>query len=254
MTDFLHSYPKSSCDCYQCNDDEYTFSQDGVPTNMSVRNCNFSDYYDCQPKRLFKLSVEPKKEVQKITTLNPNIFLDKFNNPGFVTINPGECPNSLCSTEGFTSSDPRLLNAAGPSQLILDRPPMNSTMKLNTIAHNTNLDNYGQNYKSYHDVNAGQIIYYIDHSREDAFYGPNFTIPAKTAGIMYKDPMGNMLPQYERLVEPCDNTNNPITKEGCGYDNCLSWMEDSGFHREDLLARQMRKHNQQRYEPRWTNI
>jgi len=60
MTDFIHSYPQSSCNCYNCAKTKYTFSNEGVPTNMSVRDCNFSEYYDCNPTRLFKKQIEPK--------------------------------------------------------------------------------------------------------------------------------------------------------------------------------------------------
>jgi len=145
--------------------------------------------------------------------------------------------------------DPRLLNVAGPSRLLLDRPPMNSTPKLNTLSNDKSLDLYGQGYKSYKDVNAGQVIYYMDSSREDAFYEPIFSTKAETVGIMYKDPMGNMKPQYERIVErECNGQ-----KTGCEYDSCLSFLEDTQIHREDILASQMRKRNEQRYEPRWTN-
>lgn len=250
MTDFIHSYPMSSCDCYKCAQKNYTFSNKGVPTNMSVRDCDFSDYYDCNPKRLFKYQIEPKcNPINKITTLNPDIFNNKFIDPTFTKINPKDCPNDVCATEGYTSMDPRLLNAAGPSRLVLDRPPMNSTPKLNTLTCDSSLDKYGQNYKSYKDVNAGQIIYYIDSSREDAFYEPLFNIKAHTIGTMYQDPMGNMKPQYDRIIyKDCNGQ-----KDGCEYDGCLSYLEDSQFHREDLLARQMRKRNQERYEPRWTN-
>ena len=77
--------------------------------------------------------------------------------------------------------------------------------------------------------------------------------------------MGAMKPQYDRIQQnKCNissehltettNSTNSISTCNKGEEYCLSWMKDSQNHREDLLARQMRKRNEQRYAPRWTNI
>lgn len=251
MTNVIHDYPKSSCTCYKCNEDEFVIPK-GVSTNMSVPGCHFSPYYDCFSKRIFKVQQEPSPAYGQ-TLLNPAVVSnDKFAQ-NYTAIDVKDCPRSSCNGTTYLNSDPRLYNAAGPTWLQLDRPPLVSTPKLNTLTNNKSLDYYGQNYSSYADVNAGQVLYYISKDREDAFYEPLFAEKATAVGTMYQDPMGNMKPQYDRVP---DEKYDPILQDPCDVtgDYCLSWIRDSQFQREDLLARQMRRRNQERFAPRWTNI
>ena len=154
---------------------------------------------------------------------------------------------SVCGTT-YTNSDPRLLNAAGPTRLTLDRPPLTSHTPLRTLVTDRSLDRYGQGYKGYADVNAGQVMYYIDRSIEDALFPPLFERDATVVGSVYTDPMGNSKPQYDRVVAYDDPFSRPNQTDGYG----LSWIKDSQDHRQDLLSRQMHRRNEQRYAPRWT--
>jgi len=251
MTDVIYNYPKSSCACWKCDQDKYP-KPTGHPTNMSVRGCIFSEYYDCNQQRIFKSHQEPSKQSGRVLLNQSVISSDKFD-PTFKAINVKDCPNSSCMGTTYLNSDPRLYNAAAATWLQLDRPPTNSTPKLNTLNSNKSLDNYGQCYKSYADVNAGQILYYIDKDRQDAFYEPLFSKQATSVGTLYKDPMGAMKPQYDRIP---NKKYNPILGDQCDVagEFCLSYMKDTQFHREDLLALEMRKINQERYAPRWTNL
>ena len=63
--------------------------------------------------------------------------------------------------------------------------------------------------------------------------------------------MGALKPQYPR--SPLVRT-NPVGPTRDNYQGCLSWMQDSLEHREDLIGLQMRKINQQRYAPRWYGL
>jgi hypothetical protein len=108
-------------------------------------------------------------------------------------------------------------------------------MKLYDIPYDKTLDNYGQNYKSYADINAGQIVYYIDKSIEDPFYKPNYVISSKTTAYLDKDPMDAIQTYYVR--EPLKN-DNPIGPTRNNYEGCLSWIEDTMKHREDIMALQ----------------
>lgn len=252
MTDVIYNYPKSSCTCWECDKDKY-YKPTGPPTNMSVRGCNFSEFYDCNPRRLFKVQQEPHNKSGRIL-LNNSVISQEKHDPTFEAINVKDCPSSSCVGTTYLNSDPRLYNAAAATWLQLDRPPLNASTKLNTLNKNKSLDYYGQNYKSYADINAGQYLYYIDKDREDVLYPPLFSKKATVVGTMYKDPMGAMKPQYDRIPnEQQDHAilNNPCDVTG-GY--CLSYMKDTQAHREDLLSLQMRKRNEQRYAPRWTNI
>ena len=53
MANTNNNYPQSSTNSYQCTKNNYVFS-DGVPTNMSVRSCDFPSYYECYDKKIFK--------------------------------------------------------------------------------------------------------------------------------------------------------------------------------------------------------
>ena len=252
MTDVIYNYPKSSCACWECDQDKFP-KPSGPPTNMSVRGCNFSELYNCNPRRQFKVQQEPNNRTGN-TLLNQSVVAPDKHDQTFHAINVKDCPQSSCSGTTFLNSDPRLYNAAAATWMQLDRPPLNSTPKLNTLNANKSLNCYGQGYKSYADVNAGQYLYYIGNDREDAFYEPLFSKRATAVGTMYQDPMGAMKPQYDRI--PHEQQDHGILTDPCNVagDYCLSFMKDTQAHREDLLARQMRKHNEQRYAPRWTNI
>lgn len=248
----LHNYPKSSCSCFDCDKKKFKVPT-GLPTNMSVPGCNFSNYYECHSKRPFKIHEEPKnKRVIGNYILNPDVYAKNKFDQTMKPINSDECPGSACPGTTYISGDPRLFDAPRSMLLQLDNPPLNSTPKLNTLYDNKKLDCYGQGYKSYSDVTAGQILYYVPHNLEDAFFEPLFSKKAYTVGTMYKDPMGSLKPQYDRVQfdnkDPLQNT--------CNIKNeyCLSWMDDSQAHREDILSKQMQKINQERYAPRWTNI
>lgn len=246
--DSIHNYPKSSCACWECDKIKYKPST-GQATNMSVAGCDFSESFDCNPRKVFKTQIEPSKPPnEKHIILNPSSrSKDKFY-PYFKEISG---PNSSCKGTTYWNSDPRLYNSASVSWLQLDRPPMYSTPKLNTLSTNKKLDGYGQKYRSYNDINTGQVLYYIDKDLENVYFDPLFAKPANMVGTLYKDPMGSMKPDYNRY--PIEEY-NPATEEVCEFDYNLSFMRDTQYQREDILALQMRKHNQQRYAPRWTNV
>lgn len=246
MANVVYDYCKSSCDCYKCRDKSYPSEEGGKPSNMSVRNCQIPSMFECYDKIPFRSDIEPRTE-KEYDVLNPQILTNNFDSD-FKAI---ECPNAVgcCNKTQYTSSDPRLISVTHSGQVLnLDRPPINGEMELDKIANDKKLNNYGQNYSGYSDVNAGDIIYYINKEQQDPFFTPNFTTSAYANGTLYQDPMGSMKPQYDRFPL---KSSNPLTTKKDHYEGCLSWMEDSLEHREDLLARQMRKRNQERYEPRW---
>lgn len=214
---------------------------------MSVRDCQFSPYYDCNPKRAFKDAIEPQNK-SGYTLLNPQVLTNSYDT-SFQKI---ECSTDQggCK-EVFASTDPRLISVThGGQVLTLDRPPIVSDIKLSNMYTDKSLINYGKGYRTYSDINAGQYMYYIDKSIEDVFFNPIFSKSAIMEGTMYKDPMGAMKPQYDRKPLKC---NNPFDSKR-NYEGGLSWIQDSEEHRQDLLSKQMRKFNQTRYEPRWTGL
>lgn len=246
MANVVYDYSKSSCDCYKCLDKSYPSEEGGRPSNMSVRNCKVPSVFECYDKVPFRADIVPKSE-QGYDILNPQVLTNSYN-PDFKATN---CPKAVggCNKTIYSSNDPRLISVPHSGQVLdLDRPPLDRDMKLDKIASDKTLDNYGQNYKGYSDVNAGDIVYYINKEQQDHFFLPNFPTPAYATGTLYQDPMGSMKPQYARFPM---KSRNPLTTKKDHYEGCLSWIEDSLEHREDIMSLQMRKQNEQKYEPRW---
>jgi len=290
--DYSFVYPKSSCPCEDCTGKTY-LKEEGVPTNIGIHDCDIDEpYYDCYNYKPFKNQIEPANKPSSMramlspekgnhpdhpdysTNFSPSYILNSIqsaqNSQGFFPI---ECSNKCsdnnapisatssnkninrqdgCPPVTWVSNDARLLDVPRNSLLQLDRPPYNSGMflhkdpytKENSMKiYDEKYKNYGQCYSDYSDITAGDIYYYVDKSREDAYYEPNFTIPMQTNGFVFKDPMDNFKPVYKREV-------NKFPDETYSK---LSWIRDSAFHREDIMAGQMAVANQQRYEPRYTN-
>ena len=188
MAELLQNYPKSSCNCYNC-ENKYYFSQNGIPTNMSVRDCNFSHYYDCDNKKLFKAQIEPRN-LNKYEFLNP-YAISKSYDKNFVGVK-GSDTKSYNDTV-YTSNDPRLVSATHSGQILaLDKPPINESIELDKIYTDPKMKYYGQKYNSYGDINAGQILYYIDKSIEDTLYQPLFENNARISDNALLFPMNNI--------------------------------------------------------------
>ena len=241
-------YPKSSCDCYGCSRVEYKPVSNLGPTNLAISDCQLPDILTCTNSApISAKTIEPSPK-EGYTILNPEVDTLNYAS-GFGTV---ECGISSCPKITYTSADPRLVSAMHNGQrLVLDRPPRDDSVLLDKTMTDETLNGFGQNYKTYSDINAGFITYYIDKSREDPFYEPLFGTSAYSHATLFRDPMGSLKPQYDRTSL---TSTNPITSTRDHYEGCLSWMEDSTNHREDLLSKQMRKMNEQRWEPRWRKI
>lgn len=245
----IKTYPDSSCDCYHCTDKVFQ-NPVGQPSNMSVPNCEFSKSFDCYDRQSFRQDIEPKPinfaPGTQFYEINTQAITSKYS-PDFTKV---DCQNRNggCQMTQFASTDPRLISAAHGGQVMtLDRPPLNSTVRLSNV-YNENLRGYGQGYNTYSDIEAGDVLYYIDKSIQNPFFNPNYVTSATMKGTMLKDPMGAMKPQYDRYPIRC---NNPITSDKTSFDGGLSWIQDSTGFREDLMALQSRKRNQEVWAYRW---
>jgi len=116
----------------------------------------------------------------------------------------------------------------------LDRPSTSGSLPLCRIYDSPLLDNYTP-----HNVNNGQITYYIDNSIKSAFYRPTFDLPSMTVPYAYTDPMTSEKPHYNLVHQ---------TRDIFAY-SPLSSINDSTFHRENLIASQQAKYNQTRITP-----
>tara|TARA_Y100000389_G_scaffold53802_2_gene49627 strand:+ start:181 stop:879 length:699 start_codon:yes stop_codon:yes gene_type:complete len=226
--------------------------KNSIPTNMSVYNCHFPENNNI----LFKTNIEPVNK-KGYKYLNPQVY-DEKTSKNFEKVLSRDpyiaLPNGSlqpCNVENqVIAADPRLYSASHAQWLALDRPPIDSSMKLSKIILDKKLDKYGQYYSGYKDINAGQIEYYFNRSIEDPFFSPNYATSAVNNGRLYKDPMGAMKPQYERVPLTYDNPITTGTRDK--YQGCLSWIQDSMNHREDIMSLQQRKRNQEEYMYRYS--
>lgn len=263
MADILYTYPQSNCNCYQCDKEVYPAQSPGSITNFSVRGCKVSKGFECYDKEIFQQNTQPQGVYdQSINSLNGDCVKMKPENDKYTFLNKLslnladgfyklECPkDSGYPSTTYISHDPRLLNPIGNSLLHLDRPPMTGGLALKDI-YSDKLKDHGKDYRTYSDINAGQIQYYIDDSIKDALYEPVYDIPAEVTSLVYQDPMSNMKPQYTR--HPALTTG--MTEVPTRADNygCLSFVNDTSGHREDIISRQQSRNNQEKWSARWGN-
>lgn len=240
MTDKIDLYPKSSC--LQCLP-EYKANTVQPKSNLSYRGCSTPAYFDCYSKVLLSEQIQPNSSKNSIDEINSEVYLNKLAQ-GYEKV--------PCKIEGYQtwiSPDPRLYDTTRNVYLYLDRPPSTGDVRLKNI-YDKKYTNYGTTIKPYDKIDDGQIVYYIDRSIEDAFYSPVWSEPAINQAELFKDPMGAMKPEYNRV--PLINKDNPTITTANNYPYCLSFLQDSQSYREDLIALQQRKNNQSKWSARWS--
>lgn len=146
-----------------------------------------------------------------------------------------EMPDYVLDEEGnFVSLNPKTMEPVRGIRMALDRPSTSGFVPLADIYTNPNLANYTP-----FNVNNGQITYYIDQELKDPFYRPVFFMSRKVVRRPYTDPMGSEKPEYSLLHTP---------KQVSNFSG-LSFLNDTSFHRENLMAAQQSKFNQNRITP-----
>ncbi|MGL5962212.1 MAG: hypothetical protein ACRCZ0_09720 [Cetobacterium sp.] len=161
------------------------------------------------------------------------------------------CNNSVCNKITYLSTDPRLISVShNGDKLALDTIPRNGKVQFGAVApcicnekNPTEIDGYKKVYNNYSDINRGDIIYYYASDLANPFIPQLFTCNKKilskgTKPLVtkdhYIDPMNSYKPHYCR---------EPIYSQ-----NCLNWIKDSQFHREDLMSKQLWNRNQSNFE------
>ena len=196
MTDIIYNYPKSSCSCLNENN-----------TKSESNTFRITEY-----GRTF--------EYDNQTILNPDIVL-KNTAKDF----------TLTSNNTFTSLDQRLIKSLPYMRMELDKPPMDTDIKLEDI-YNKDLQNYGKKYTSYKDITGGQITYYVSNTCDDPYYQ---TIFNKNVETEYQDPMNSM--RIPEIIRVPINSINPLTStinSDSGF--CLPWLKDTMSNREDNMS------------------
>lgn len=272
-SDFTN-YPKTSCLCGTCPDIKYSTSRnppcktkvpgfvdltlkDKLPNNLSMNGCNDprnpcspSFPYNCFDKGLYNRSEQPalcpKDKLTNINTVGTRYSC------GFTEVICPTGSNSACEdAPTYMAQDSRLFDLARAQWLKLDRPPLDGEAAVGNVKkdeiYSTLFGNYGKKYCNYNSINAGQIQYYIDSSIEDAYFNPIFTERANVEHVIFVDPMESVKPQYNR-TPIFQYSISDHRGEGDSY------TADSLWFREDIMSRQMRKMNQQKYSARYSEF
>ena len=217
----------------------------GRRSNMSLRDCRVSKPLGgCINEEIFAQAISPPDPDGPIQYLNPEVYQDKYA-PNFYAVKQQSTGDTL-----YTALDPRLqLNTRGGLIAGLDRPPVQGTFPLKDV-YNESLRGYGQDYKGYDDIRAGDIQYWVDDSFESPTFTPVFTQSAEVTGSVYVDPMGGIKPQYYRKPVVMSN---PLTTRGdqMNFAPNLSFLTDSTEHREDIMIKQQIPMNQSDYTYRY---
>jgi hypothetical protein len=215
-----------------------------------VRGCQPSAYFDCYDRVELKSEIQPRDR-EGIYDLNPQAYTNKLAE-GFDAV---KCPNGCpiapgCPQPVYLSRDPRQFDSPRADYIALDTIPIDGNVRLRNIYNLP--DRYGIGFTPYEKIEDGQIVYYIDKSTEDDFFKPVFSEPAQESSVLFRDPMGAMKPEYNRNA--IINTANPTVTTAKNYPYCLSFIQDSQSQREDIMALQQRKNNQQKWSARWANF
>jgi hypothetical protein len=226
------SYPKTSCECSECPTETPLWpaikTNSKSTNNLGLASCHqINQISECHNTSLIGMSKQPNPWKQNsIEVLNPNFGLTKADG-FFHTTN--DCT--------VTSVDPRLVNPMhGTTPLQLNRAPYTSEVSLNEI-YTDKLDNYGQNYKNYEDINAGQIVYYVDNDIKDCLSLPNFTIRSNVKNTVFKTPMGGLWPTCEATSFTEDHK----------YISPQQFTRDTVCQREDIMRRLRSKIHRQSF-------
>lgn len=249
MAEVVYLYPKSSCPSETCLD-SYPVPKDGPKSNLSVRGCEQSPYFDCYNRVEMKTEIQPTDNFG-IYDINPQAYTNKLAE-GFDAV---KCPDGRpvepsCPQPVYLSRDPRQFDSIRADYMPLNTIPIDGNVRLKNVYSIP--DRYGIGFTPYEKIEDGQIVYYIDKSIQDAFYKPVYSEPSEESAVLFRDPMGAMKPEYNR--KPLINSANPTVTTAKKYPYCLSFLQDTQSFREDIMALQQRKNNQEKWSARWATM
>jgi hypothetical protein len=218
-------------------------------------NYIFTDDYFKQPAtRLYLQDVQPGLYSYAVdqTPINSNVG---------ITYNPQRAPKILDQiTDGnlayplYTRIDPQLVRSDGtPGQLARNPTRTNwsseysdwkaapGTINFEDI-YDPRFTSYGDPYRSYSDVNLGQVQYY--YSDVDAYRRPNFISRTNVDFIDFTNPNGQVWPYYNRTAS-VDDVRTQVENQ---------FDADAIFHREDIMESLMSKRNRETWQLRYAPL
>ena len=214
----------------------------------------YTDEYFRQPeRRVYLQDIQPKLYSYSMdqTPINSNIGITY--NPQNAPVFLDQVQNNNMNMPLYTRIDPQLVRSDGTKGQI-DAQPLRTEYSANYSnyipaagsidfenIYDPRFNSYGDPYRSYSDVNLGQVQYYT--SDIDSFKQPNFIQRSNVEFVEFRTPQNDVWPEYNRTASLDDMRPKAVSQ----YD------ADALFHRQDMIEHQMSKINreswQQRYQP-----
>ncbi len=212
-----------------------------IPSSLAGQTCQSDTCYN-QP--FFASQHQPVKE-----TSTPRIYpLNKMGLRLDATAIPVKTHMNNCK-QGWIHQNPITFDSPRGIQTVFNAPPLVGSVNVGNVCHDEiytpEFSKYGKGYRNYMDISSGQIIYYMDDATRHPYINPVFSTPAYVNSTLFVDPMGQVKPQYDRVPAVDYSWNKPYT------DACDSFSHDQLEFRQDIISRQQRKNNQQRFEYRF---
>ena len=212
---------------------------------------SFTDDYFRQPNtKLFLQDVQPKlySYVVDQTPINSNVGI------AYAPQNPPRVLDQISSntlkTPLYSRIDPQLVRKDGtpgqqaqqPTRTDYSAEYSNFQAPQGSInfedIYNPTFTSYGDPYRSYADVNLGQVQYY--YADVDAYRMSNFISRSNVDFVDFRTPQGQIWPEYARTAS-LDSVRPHVENQVAA---------DELFHREDLMSLQMDKANRMNYQLR----
>lgn len=178
----------------------------------------------------------------------PNAFLQRKEPsltplPSFIPYNQIDRYGTQTETGFYDGNDARLFNPIRNQGMVLDRMPYMVPEPSAEQLYSPDNNPIGRPYGNYSQVPLGDISYYNDKNIAQTLREPVFSTSAQVLGFNWYDPMGNYKPQYYRM---------PVSNEGrSAKTRGLTSIRDENEFRENLMASQQARRNQQSYIQRW---
>jgi len=238
------------------------FNRATPPTNNEVNNqllqqsptYVYTDEYFKQPeRRVYLQDIQPKLYSYSMdqTPINSNIGITY--NPQNAPVFLDQVQNNNMNMPLYTRIDPQLVRSDGTKGQI-DAQPLRTEYSANYSnyipaagsidfenIYDPRFNSYGDPYRSYSDVNLGQVQYY--YSDVDAYRQPNFIQRSNVEFVEFRTPQNQVWSEYNRTAS-LDDMRAKATSQ---YD------ADDLFHRQDQMEHLLSKMNkeswQQKYAP-----
>ena len=208
------------------------------------------DYFNQPNNKLFLQSVQPSLYSYSVdqTPINSSIG---------ISYAPQKPPRVLdqvtangMSMPLYSSIDPQLIRTDGTPGQQASQPirtdwsaeysnfqPPAGSVNFEDI-YDPRFNSYGDPYRSYSDINLGQVQYY--YSDVDAYKIPNFISRSNVDYIDFRTPQGQIWPYYDRNAS-LDSVRPHVESQT---------TSDELYHREDLMSLQMDKRNREMWQLR----